>query len=606
LTSSHGWKTGTRESADAARLLDEGQRFEDAGNIDLALDCYRDAVAAAPDAPRTHMNVALALQKLGRTEEALTAAQQAIQCDPSLAPARFNLSRILVGQGDLALAEVELNECLRLVPNFLDAHVALADIRELQGDDAGCERELRTVLAHDARHRGAALNLFQLLLRQRRFSDAERFLFREMAGHASVATAMLANVLASLNESTDADNQTIYEVHRWFGRFIEQAAKPRFDFWLNRPDPERRLRIGYVSGDFREHPIAWFMRPVLQHHNRPNFDVYCYSTFGGSNDRARALQSLASHWRDVSALSDRQLAEQIRHDAIDVLVDLSGHTAHNRLAAFALRPAPVQATWLGYLNTTGLTAIDWRICDRHTDPAGETDRFHVERLFRMPASQWCYEPWHDVAETSVPSAPGSDPLVFGSFNQHERISDECLDLWSRLLHRLPNPRLRVFDVRNDAAANALEARLLKRGIARDRFEMHGRLPLDAYFEAIRGVNIALDTTPYSGATTALNVLWMGVPVVGLRGRHSLSRGCFSVLKTLGLPDLCVETPADYVAVNLRLANAESWRRDLRSTLRQRMRASPLMDAPAFVSALEAGYRMMWHAWCRSTAPGAKK
>jgi predicted O-linked N-acetylglucosamine transferase (SPINDLY family) len=598
---------GTREPAEAARLLDEGQRFEDGGNIDLALDCYRDAVAIAPDAPRTHMNVALALQKIGRTEEALTAARQAVHCDPLLAPARFNLGQLLARQGNLALAEVELNECLRLVPNFVDARVALADLRELHGDDAGCERELRAVFAHDARHSGAALNLFQLLMRQRRFGDAERFLFREMAGNANVATTVLANVLASLNEATDADNQTIYEVHRWFGRFVEQAARPRFDFWPNRRDPDRRLRIGYVSGDFREHPIAWFMRPVLEHHDRPNFDVYCYSTFGGANDRARALQSLASHWYDASSLPNRQLAERIRQDAIDVLVDLSGHTAHNRLGAFAVRPAPVQATWLGYLNTTGLTAIDWRICDRHTDPVGETDRFHVERLFRMPASQWCYKPWHDVAEPSDLRAPRSDPLVFGSFNQHERISDACLDLWSRLLHRLPNARLRLFDVRNHAVANALEARLLTRGIARDRFEMHGRLPLDAYFEAIHDVNIALDTMPYSGATTALNALWMGVPVVGLRGKHSLSRGCFSVLKTLGLPDLCADSPDDYVAVNLRLANAESWRRDLRSTLRQRMRASPLMDAPAFVSALEAGYRMMWRAWCRSTAPpGATK
>jgi predicted O-linked N-acetylglucosamine transferase (SPINDLY family) len=224
----------------------------------------------------------------------------------------------------------------------------------------------------------------------------------------------------------------------------------------------------------------------------------------------------------------------------------------------------------------------------------------------MPASQWCYKPWHDAGEASGLSAARSDPLVFGSFNQHERISDACLDLWSRLLHRLPNARLRVFDVRNDAVASKLEARLSRRGIARDRFEMHGRLPLDAYFEAIRGVDIALDTMPYSGATTALNVLWMGVPVVGLRGKHSLSRGCFSVLKTLGLPDLCADSPDEYVAVNLRLANEASRRRELRSTLRQRMRASPLMDAPAFVSALEAGYRMMWHAWCRSTARGTTK
>jgi predicted O-linked N-acetylglucosamine transferase (SPINDLY family) len=580
-----------------ARLIEEGQNLEDQGNVELALDRYRDAVAAAPDAPRAHMNVANALQRLNRLAEALTAARTAVACDPCYAPARFNLARLLLATGASSLAEPEIQETLRLMPHLVDARILLADLRESEGDLAGSERELRSALAEDASHRGAALNLLQLLLRQRRYGDAEDWLFQEMASRAHYAASALTDVLASLNASPDADNDAIFEAHRWFGRFIEQAAGPAFASWSNTPDPGRRLRIGYVSGDFREHPIARFMLPVLEHHDRATFDVYCYSAFGDSNERARSLKALSSCWRDVSSMSDGQLAERIRGDAIDILVDLSGHTEHNRLSAFALRPAPVQATWLGYLNTTGLSTIDWRICDRYTDPEGETDRFHVERLFRMPASQWCYSPWTDIPVARPLPTREPTRLVFGSFNQYHRISDGCLDLWSEVLHRVPNAGIVLLDVRNPVVAGELLARLSQRGITPDRVEMRGRLPLDAYFNAMRDVDIALDTTPYSGATTALNVLWMGVPVVGLRGRHSLSRGCYSVLRTLGLADLTAASPQEYVDMNVRLAGDVERRRDLRLTLRERLRTSPLMDAPAFVSALEAGYRAMWRAWC---------
>jgi predicted O-linked N-acetylglucosamine transferase (SPINDLY family) len=580
-------------------LIEEGPRLEDQGSVDLALDCYRDAVAAAPDAPRAHMNVANALQRLDRLEEALSAARAAVGCDPSYGPARFNLARLLVATGAPSLAELEIQETLRLMPHFVDARILLADIRESEGDFAGSERELRSALAEDASHRGAALNLLQLLLRQRRYGHAERWLFQEMASNPRFAVAALTDVLASLNQSIEADNTTVFEAHRWFGRFVEEAARPAFASWSNTPDPGRRLRIAYVSGDFREHPIAWFMRPILEHHDRAGFDIRCYSAFGGSNERARALQAFVTRWLDVSEMSDVQLAEQIRADAIDILIDLSGHTEHNRLSAFARRPAPVQATWLGYLNTTGLSAIDWRICDRYTDPVGETDKFHVERLFRMPASQWCYSPWSDIPVDGPPA--DRSRLVFGSFNQYHRISDGCLDLWSKVLLQLPDARILLLDVRNSAVAGNVLERLSRRGIPSDRVEMRGRLPLDEYFKAMRDVDIALDTTPYSGATTALNTLWMGVPVVGLRGRHSLSRGCFSVLNTLGLPDLTAASPAQYVDVNVRLARDAERRHALRSTLRERLRTSPLMDAPAFVSSLEAGYRAMWDTWCASRA-----
>jgi len=266
---------------------------------------------------------------------------------------------------------------------------------------------------------------------------------------------------------------------------------------------------------------------------------------------------------------------------------------------FAQHPAPVQATWLGYLNTTGLAAMDYRVCDWQTDPEGETETLHSERLVRLPQSQWCYEPWAPVASRATRHSDPAAPVVFGSFNQSAKISDGCLALWSRILERVPNARLTILDVRDEHARDGLLARLARRGVASDRVDVRGRESVADYYRAIGGVDVALDTWPHNGATTTFDALWMGTPLVAFRGDRGIARSSASILHTLGTLELVADTEERYVELNVQLAQDPERRAAYRGALRSLLERSALMNMNAFVADLEAAYRGMWTTWCAS-------
>ena len=293
------------------------------------------------------------------------------------------------------------------------------------------------------------------------------------------------------------------------------------------------------------HPVALFLRPVLAQYDRAAYDVFCYSNTREPTDIANEMARSVTAWRDIARLDDADAADLIRKDEIDILVDLSGHSERHRLAVFAKHPAPVQVTWMGYLDTTGLTAMDYRLCDCHTDPEGATECLHTERLVRLPDSQWCYLPWSEVAPNArLPTGVAGD-VVFGSFNQFQKISKTCLDLWARILARVPDARLVVMDVRDERSREWLLARLAQRGVESDRVTLRGRESIEDYYSAIANVDIALDTFPY-GATTTFDVLWTGTPIVALHGGRGLARSCWSILSSLGMPELAAHSPDAYV------------------------------------------------------------
>ena len=329
---------------------------------------------------------------------------------------------------------------------------------------------------------------------------------------------------------------------------------------------------------------------MLVHHDREAFETFCYSS-GHVDEMTPRVRGAVEHWRPIARRGDAQVLELIRSDRIDVLVDLSGHTPRNRLGVFARRAAPVQATWLGYLNTTGLEAMDFRITDRHTDPEGASEALHSEELARLPHSQWAYVPHNVVALKEAPRPPGS-PVVFGSFNQMAKVSDGCLDLWSEVLRRVPDALLRVHAMPDDVARQDLLARLAARGVAAGRVETRGRVPTAEYLAAIADVDIALDSMPYNGGTTTLDTYYMGVPLVALAGERGIGRGSYSIAVSAGLEELVARTPRDYVERNVALANDPAARLALRRTIRPRLAASPLMDPVAFTRDLEALYRGM--------------
>ena len=588
---------------EADRLIEAGHPLEDAGDFEGALTLYRRAIVAAPDYARAHMNAGNALGKLERWEEALAAQRKAVECAPDHAAAHFNLGSLLLARGDLAAAEAELLRASELRPDMAEAAVLLAELYEKveRFDDA--EAQFRRALALAPEHAGTLLNFGTFCMRQGRRDEAMALLMR--AKQLEPTLGSLESVLVfSLNWATDLTAESIAERHRQVGADIARSAGPRFTTWPNDREAERALRVGYVSGDFRHHPVALFLRPILEQHDRRAIETFCYSNYAQDNDVAQVLRERSRHWRDVSALSDEQFIAELRRDRIDILVDLSGHTQRNRLSAFARHPAPVQVTWLGYLNTTGVPAIDYRICDRHTDPEGATEHLHTERLVRMPYSQWCYAPWLGMERVPVSQPQPRASVVFGSFNQLAKVSDACLKLWCDVLARAPRSSLLVLDVRQPETGRALLERIERNGIDPARISVRGRQAMIDYFAAIGSVDIALDTFPSNGATTTLDTLWMGVPVVALRGERGISRGGYSILKTLGADELIACDPGQYVDLNVRLANDVQWRSRLRETLRPRLTASPLMDAKQFVDDLEARYRAMWRAWCSKSSGGS--
>lgn len=412
--------------------------------------------------------------------------------------------------------------------------------------------------------------------------------FRRLRALAPDDLDALSAYLFTLNLSTRASREEIFRAHLECERVL--AATPRV------PLPARaahgRLRIGYLSPDFRYHAVSLFVEPLLSHHDRGRFEICCYSLHPRRDATTARLQQLSDRWTDCAQLSDEEIARRIAGDEVDVLVDLAGHTGWNRIAVLARRPAPVIATWLGYLNTTGLSTVDYRITDRHADPPGATERYHTETLARLPASQWCRpRPPHAMAVSPLPAA-AAGTVRFASFNKSLKLTPETLRLWSRVLTRVPGSSLLLAGI-EEQRCEAIRRAFADSGIAGDRLEFHGRLPFDQFLELHQRADIALDPYPYSGATTTFDSLWMGVPVLTLAGEAPMSRSTASLLATLEMPDWIAQSADRFVELAARHAGDLAALAALRARLRNMLESSILMDCARFTRQVEDLYLQMW-------------
>jgi predicted O-linked N-acetylglucosamine transferase (SPINDLY family) len=353
------------------------------------------------------------------------------------------------------------------------------------------------------------------------------------------------------------------------------------------------VKIGYVSGDFRRHSVANFLFPLFENHDRSAVTVYCYNNNAWNDDVTERLCGVADHWRRISGLPDETVAVMIAEDGIDILVDLSGHTAHNRLSLFARQPAPVQVTWLGYPGSTGVEAIRYRLVDSITDPAGDGDGYYSETLIRLEHGFLCYAPLDPAPAPAMRSA--GDQIRFGSFNNPAKLSSATLNLWSKLLQAVDRSELvlKGRSFADPAMRHMVLERFQKRGIAEERLVLleHMAAP-DRHMGAYGEMDIALDPFPYNGTTTTCEALWMGVPVITLLGDRHSSRVGASLLTRVGLQDLIATDEEDYIRLGAKLAADHARRAALRGTLRQTMQNSPLCDGPGFARRLEAAYRQM--------------
>jgi len=607
--------------------------LESQGNLGAAAAALETAMRLKPDDFGALYLYAGVLRKQDRLDEAQGALKRAIAIDPENADANYALATLLLARGEPAGAERLLRTVLRRDPHSVDAHARLFEVYELRGDLPAAAAEMEAVLSERPDWADALYNYGCVLKKLMRLTDAESAFHRALAadpGHFR-AYRILGSVLLglcrtdealalyraarercpddfdlesaqlfALNSSEGIAEDALFARHAAFGTRIEQAHPPRFKPFRNVRDPERRVRIGYVSGDFCYHVVTLFTLPLVERHDRSTIEVYCYSTGSRVDEFTRQLSARADVWRDVSSLSASGLADAINRDGIDILVDLGGHSGIPQLAVFAQQPAPVQATWLGYLNTTGMTRIHYRISDRYADPPGLTDQYHTETLVRLPHSQWCYRPFISAACAETPPFVRNGHVTFGSFNQALKISRAVRRLWAEILQRVPGSRLVILGVAEGRARDELVTDLASAGGERSRITVLPYISLQDYFKWFNSVDIALDTMPYSGGTTTCDALWMGVPVVTAPGSRPSSRSTASILSTAGLPEWIASSPEDYVRLAAEYARDEARLVGLRKSLRETLRRSPLMDEERFVRDLEAAYRQMWRNWCGGT------
>jgi len=410
-----------------------------------------------------------------------------------------------------------------------------------------------------------------------------------------------SNLLLFSNYQPGIGPEELFAEHRRWADDRETVLRGAILPHLNDRDPERKLRIGYVSPDLRQHSVAYFLLPLLEHRDRDQFHVTAYSNSVVTDQVSERIHRCVDSWCSIAGASDEQVAERIRADRIDILVDLAGHTADHRLLVFARKPAPVQITWVGYPGSTGLDAMDYRISDPLADPPGDMSRLSTEQVLLLPQTTWCYVPLSgapDVAPLPALTAPG---VTFGSFNNFGKISPATLDMWAEILRRTPGSRLVLKNVamRNPAAMTQAREQFADRGITDDQLQLLSPDPsLLEHLTQYNRIDISLDTFPYHGTTTTCEALWMGVPSVTLSGPNHASRPGVSLLSNVGLRDLVATTPREYVDTAVRLAGDLPRLADIRAGLRQRMLESPLMDGISFARDMEACYQQAWRTWCR--------
>jgi protein O-GlcNAc transferase len=551
------------QQADALHL--SGHVADRRGHFDLALERLERAIELAPDNAVYHNSLGIAFGQRLRPEEAIAAFRRALAVDPGYQPALANLATVLYGAGQFDEAEDCFRRLLHLGSRSADIHTNLGNLLQAQG----------------------------------RLDEARALYDRALQLDPPNAGAHAARVFNCLYEPRSAPGDALACARR-FADEQEKALAVHRRAHDNAADPDRRLRIGYVSADFRCHSVAYFIEPILACHDRARFEVYCYATGPVRDAVTERLEASADHWVVARGLRDADLAQRIRADRIDILVDLSGHSAGNRLLVFARKPAPLQFTWIGFLATTGLRSIDYRLTDGIADPADQAEDLHSERLIRLPRSCLCYRPPLEAPGVAPLPALTSGCMTFGSFNTPAKHNARVLELWAGILQAVPQSRL------------LLKGRGLERGRLRSMtlgvFTSHGiaaeRILLQPYendqTEYLRrydAVDIGLDPFPHNGVTTTCAALWMGVPVVALRGDRHCARMCASVLTNAGLAEMVADHPEEYRQVAVALAADPRRLAQLRSDLRDRLRASALMDEAGVTREVEAALRSAWRDWC---------
>lgn len=557
------------------------------GDPAQAEDYCRQALAIDPKLAAAHYNLGIALRNQGRFAEACEAFLRATRLRANYSEAMDALAHAYIALYDWPAAVEALQAIIAAWPDKAEMYSNLGTVYQAMGRTADAIAAYEAALRINPRLAVTLNSLGSAFLAQNDFERAEQCYRRCLEMNPADLRAR-SNLLMLLNYLPESDPQAVLAEHLEWGR-VAQARIPRLPSAALELATGRRLRVAYLSSDFREHSVASFIEPVLRHHDRAHFEVCCYSDLPMPDATTQRIRDSADVWRDITKLSDAEAARLIRDDRIDILFDLAGHTGNARLGIFTAQPAPRQVTWIGYPNTTGLATIGWRITDAVADPQGE-EAHYSESLLRLPGSFLCYQPPAGAPTVEPLPAQTNGYVTFGSFNNYSKLNSGVLRLWADVLHAVPDARLLLkCPALTDAGVQGrVRATFEALGVAAERLELLGHTRGRAEHLALYGrVDIALDTFPYNGTTTTCEALWMGVPVVSLAGARHAGRVGASLLTAAGLADWLADSPESYIAIARQRAADIVGLATLRASLRQQIEASPLCDAVGFTRGLEA-------------------
>jgi len=581
------------ESPDSHNNL--GIALQDKGQLDEAIASFRQALRLKPYYAEAHYNLGIPLQAKSRLDEAVASYRRATQLKPDFALAHSNLGNALSEMGQLDEAIASHRQAVRFKPDYADAHYNLGIGLQHKGQLDEAIAAHRQAVALRPAWAEAHNNLGHALKASGQLDEAIDAYRQAISLKPDFAEAH-SNLVFTLNYHPGYDAKTIQgELRHWSGQHADPLKKfirPH----TNDRDPERRLRIGYVSPDFCQHVVGRNLLPLLSRHNHGQMEIFCYANVVRPDGLTEQFRRYADVWHSIVKLSDSQAADLIRQDRIDILVDLALHTAGNRLGVFAYKPAPLQATFAGYPGSTGLNTIDYRLTDPYLDPPGLNDPFYSETSYRLPHSFWCYDPL--VAEIAVNALPAQSQgfLTFGCLSNFCKVNEQVLQLWAQVLKTVSNSRLLLLAPEGSSRQRILD-RLGREGVDPQRVQFVAKQSRSEYLHTYNRIDMGLDTLPYNGHTTSLDSFWMGVPVVTLVGQTVVGRAGLSQLTNLGLPELIAQTPKQYAQIVAALAGDLPGLAELRRTLRPRMLASPLCDGQTFARSIEAAFRLIWRQWC---------
>ena len=584
--------------ADAHNNL--GNLLAGKGRLEEAILSYRKALAIKPEYAEAQCNLGNALKTRGKLDDALACIQKAVLLNPGFAAAHSSLGELLREKGQFDEAIASHQRALSIDPGFAEAHNCLGVTFQLQDKLSNAIACFRKAVSFRPDFAAAHSNLGMSLAQMGRNDEAVAALRRALSISPDFVVGH-SNLLFCLSHDPHQTPEEVFAEHRAFGDRFEAPFRGRWPHHRNLPDPGRTLRVGFVSADLRTHAVSSFIEPLWAALDSKQVEIWAYSNHRLEDEVTLRLKGMAHQWRKVAVMSDEELADQIREDEIDILFDLSGHTGDNRLLTFARKPAPIQVSWIGNPNTTGLKAMDYYLADWFSAPPGLLDALFTEKIVRLPSGA-LFQPLDPAPAVNGLPALESGVLTFGSFNRSDKVTEGVVALWSRVLNAVPGSRMLLGGLSDASRTANLAEQFARNGVDRGRLIFHPRVGMTEYLALHHQVDLILDTFPFGGGTTSCHAAWMGVPVLTLAGKTMASRVGLIINSNIGLPEFITESEDAFVTQAVRWSQRLPELAALRASLRSQVLASPLCQTQAAARWLELALRTMWQRWCEGKPP----